>query len=60
MKERERIVVSGLFVLMLIFWLGFAVHGSALTGQFWGRRAGRLLGFVDAVAAGLFGGELEF
>lgn len=60
MKERGRIVVSGLFVLMLILWLGFAIHGSALAGQFLGRRAGRLPGFVDAVAAGLFGGELEF
>lgn len=59
MKERKRIVVSGLFVLMLILWLGFAVHGSALTEQFLRRRTGRLRGFVDAAAAGLFGGELE-
>lgn len=39
--------------------MGFAVHGSALTGQFLGRRAGHLRGFVDAAVAGLFGGELE-
>lgn len=37
MKERERIVVTGLVVLMLITWLGFAVHQSPrFAGSFWG------------------------
>jgi len=37
MKERERIVVIGLFVLMLILWLGFAVHRSPrFPGSLWG------------------------
>ncbi|MBX7127020.1 MAG: hypothetical protein K1X47_15095 [Cyclobacteriaceae bacterium] len=37
MKERERIVVIGLFALMLILWLGFAVHRSPrFPGSLWG------------------------
>jgi hypothetical protein len=37
MKERERIVMTGLVVLMLITWLGFAVHQSPrFAGSFWG------------------------
>ena len=37
MKERERIVVIGLFVLMLLLWLGFAVHRSPrFPGSLWG------------------------
>ncbi len=37
MKERERIVVTGLVVLMLITWLGFALHQSPrFAGSFWG------------------------
>lgn len=37
MKERERIVVTGLVVLMLLTWLGFAVHQSLrFAGSFWG------------------------
>lgn len=37
MKERERIVVSGLVALMLLVWLGFAVHRAPqFAGSFWG------------------------
>lgn len=37
MKERERIVASGLVVLMLIAWLGFLVHRSPrFAGSLWG------------------------
>ena len=28
MKERDRILVSGLVALMLLLWLGFLVHRS--------------------------------
>jgi hypothetical protein len=37
MKERERIVVSGLVLLMLMTWLGFVFHQSPrFAGSFWG------------------------
>lgn len=37
MKERERIVVTGLVVLMLLTWLGFVVHRSPrFAGSLWG------------------------
>ena len=37
MQERERLVVSGLVVLMLVLWLGFAVHRSPrFAGGPWG------------------------
>ena len=37
MKERTRIVVTGLVLLMLILWLGFAFHQSPrFAGSFWG------------------------
>jgi hypothetical protein len=37
MKERERLVVSGLLVLLLVFWLGFLVHRSPrFAGSLWG------------------------
>lgn len=37
MKERERIVVSCLIILMLVLWLGFAVHRSPrFPGSLWG------------------------
>lgn len=37
MKDRERIVVSGLVMLMLLTWLGFAFHRSPdFAGSFWG------------------------
>lgn len=37
MKERERIVVSGLVVLFLIVWLGFLFHRSPrFAGSLWG------------------------
>ena len=39
MREREKIVVSGLVVLMLITWLGFIIHQSP-------RFAGSLLGGI--------------
>lgn len=37
MKERDRLVVTGLVVLMLILWLGFLVHTSPrFAGSAWG------------------------
>jgi len=37
MKDRERIIVSGLVLLMLLTWLGFAFHRSPdFAGSFWG------------------------
>ncbi len=37
MKERDRIVVSGLVALMLLLWLGFLVHRSPrFPGSLWG------------------------
>lgn len=37
MKEKERVIVTGLVVLMLILWLGFTVHVSPwFAGSFWG------------------------
>ena len=37
MKERERLVVSGLVVLLLLFWLGFLFHRSPrFAGSLWG------------------------
>lgn len=37
MKERERLVVGGLVVLMLVLWLGFLVHRSPrFAGSAWG------------------------
>ncbi len=41
MKERERTVVSGLVVLMLVLWLGFVFHQSPrFAGSFWGGMLG--------------------
>ena len=37
MKERERIIVTGLVTLMFILWLGFLVHRSPrFAGSLWG------------------------
>lgn len=37
MKERERVMISALVMLMLILWLGFAVHRSpGFAGSLWG------------------------
>ncbi len=37
MKERERTIVGGLVLLILILWLGFIVHQSPrFAGSFWG------------------------
>src|SRR6516225_9407650 len=37
MKERERLVVTGLVVLLLLLWLGFLVHRDPrFAGSFWG------------------------
>lgn len=37
MKERERHVVSGLVVLLLLLWLGFLIHRDPrFAGSFWG------------------------
>lgn len=41
MQERERVVVAGLMILMLILWLGFAVHRSP---AFAGSPVGGILG----------------
>lgn len=41
MKERERTIVSGLVVLMLVLWLGFVFHQSPrFAGSFWGGMLG--------------------
>jgi hypothetical protein len=45
MKERDRIVVSGLVALMLLLWLGFLVHRSP---RFPGSLAGGILGMAGA------------
>ena len=44
--ERERAVVTGLFVLLLLLWVGFAVHRSP---QFPGSLLGTLLGIAGAI-----------
>ncbi len=37
MKERERVIATGLVVLMLVAWLGFLLHQSPrFAGGFWG------------------------
>ncbi len=41
MKERERAVVTGLVLLMLLLWLGFIFHHSPrFAGSFWGGMLG--------------------
>lgn len=45
MKERDRIVATGLVVLMLVLWLGFLVHRSP---RFPGSLAGGILGVSGA------------
>ena len=41
MKERERIIVTEITVLMLLVWLGFLVHRSPrFPGSFWGTTLG--------------------
>ena len=46
MKERERIIVTGLVLLMLIVWLGFVFHQSPrFAGSLWGG----VLGVVGGV-----------
>lgn len=46
MKERERLVVTGLLILLLILWLGFTLHTSPrFAGSFWGG----MLGVVGAL-----------
>ena len=44
--ERERAVITGLMVLLLVLWLGFAVHRSP---QFPGSLPGTLLGIAGAL-----------
>jgi hypothetical protein len=47
MKERERLVVAGLVVLMVLLWLGFLVHRSPrFAGSAWG-------GVLGVAGAGL-------
>lgn len=37
LKERQRIVVTGLVILLLLLWLGFTFHASPrFPGSFWG------------------------
>ena len=46
MKEKERLIVGGLVVLMLVLWLGFPLHQSPrFAGSLWGG----LLGVAGAV-----------
>ena len=45
MKERERIVVSGFLTVLLLAWLGFLVHSSAL---FAGSGLGAVFGIAGA------------
>lgn len=46
MKEKEKIVVSGLVMLMLLAWLGFPLHHAhRFAGSFWGG----VLGVTGAV-----------
>ena len=41
MKERERAVMGGLFILLLVLWVGFTVHASPrFPGSFWGGMLG--------------------
>lgn len=41
MKEKEKIVVSGLVLLMVLAWLGFPLHqANRFAGSFWGGIAG--------------------
>lgn len=47
MKERERIVVTGLVVLMLVLWLGFLLHQSP---RFAGSPVGGILGIAATIA----------
>ncbi len=46
MKERERIVVSGLVCLLLVVWLGFLLHSSP---RFPGSGVGAVFGIAGAV-----------
>ncbi len=46
MKEKERLIVSGLVVLLLVLWLGFPFHQSP-------RFAGSLLGGIFGVSGAL-------
>lgn len=46
MEERERVVVTGLMTLMLVLWLGFAVHRAP---RFAGSLAGGVLGVSGAL-----------
>lgn len=41
MKERERVIVTGLVVFLLLLWLGFLVHRDRrFAGSFWGGMLG--------------------
>jgi hypothetical protein len=46
MKERERIVITGVFSVLLLAWLGFLAHRSP---SFAGSRVGLLFGITGAV-----------
>lgn len=50
MASRERYLATGLVLLMLVLWLGFAVHASP---RFPGSLAGGMLAVVGAVLMGL-------
>ncbi|WP_437656828.1 hypothetical protein [Sorangium sp. So ce1182] len=46
MKERERLVVTGIFVVLLVGWLGFLVHRAP---RFAGSLAGAIFGIAAAI-----------
>lgn len=46
MRDRERVIASGLVILMLVLWLGFFVHRSP---RFAGSLAGGVLGISGAI-----------
>jgi len=50
MRERERLVVGGLVVLMLLLWLGFLLHRSP---RFPGSFEGSMLGIAAAALMGV-------
>lgn len=50
MREKERLVVGGLVVLMILLWLGFLVHRSP---RFPGSLEGSLLGIAAATLMGI-------
>lgn len=53
MKERERAVMSGLVIFLVVLWLGFAVHASPrFPGSLWGGVFGMTAALLMLLAAG--------